>query len=103
MGVKELAEAVGTDVKALTLGKVDKADIVQDIGSAPDKVMSQYAVTEVIYELSTMSNISYLYDIEQHAAIHALDPETATLPQLIRALQSATLMDYEFEMPPPEP
>lgn len=93
------------------LGKIDSGggsgggsvNIVQGDGLSASAVMSQYAVSEAIYDMSTMSNISYLYDMEQHAAIHALDPETATLPQLIEALQSATLMDYEFEMPPPEP
>lgn len=95
-----MSQKAVTDAIAAGGGSVN---VVQRDGFSVSAVMSQYAVTGFFYEMSTMSNISYLYDMEQHAAIHALDPETATLPQLIEALQSATLMDYEFEMPPPEP
>lgn len=93
------------------LGKIDSGggsgggsvNVVQEDGLSVSAVMSQYTVTKFLYQLSEIANISWTYDRLQHAAIHALDPDTATLPQLIRALQSATLTDFEFEMPPPEP
>lgn len=96
-------KAVTEAIAAAGGGSSGSVNVVQKDGLSASAVMSQYAVSIALYDVSTLVNISRTYCLEQHAALHALNPATATLPQLITALQSATLLDYEEYLPPPEP
>lgn len=98
-----MSQKAVTEAIAAGGGSSGSVNVVQKDGLSASAVMSQYAVSIALYEMSMLANTGYLYCLEQHAALHALNPATATLPQLITALQSATLLDLEEYLPPPEP